>query len=207
MVETIFARLIRAHRQPAVGWRPHAAAVLTVLASLLAPGRSDATVVVAKDFAALCREADLIFVGTVVDIESRWNDDAKQSIETLVTFDDLTWMRGTPSSAVTLRFAGGEVDGLHEEIAGAPHFTIGERRVIFAHDGRYVSPIVGFDQGALHVVDGSGGPVVVGAPAPTTVNGALRLGAPPADGGGSVPLDEFLDRVQHQLALPAAGAP
>jgi hypothetical protein len=197
----------RADRRPPAGWRPRAAAtLLTVLAILaLAADRSAATVVVAKDFAALCREADLIFVGTVVSVESQWSDADKQSIETLVTFDDLTWLRGTPQPSVTLRFGGGEVDGLHEEIAGAPHFTEGERRVIFAHDGRYVSPIVGFDQGALRVVDGSSGPTVMGAPAPTTVNGALHLGTPPADGGSAVPLDEFLDRVQRQLALPAGG--
>jgi hypothetical protein len=181
-----------------------AAAVLALLVTLvLAPDRAPATVVVAKDFAALCAEADLIFVGTVTGIESRWTDASKQAIETLVTFGDLTWLRGAPRLSITLRFGGGEVDGLREEIAGAPHFTIGERRVIFAHDGRYVSPIVGFDQGALRVVDGDVGPVVVGAPAAPITEGALRLGAPPAGPAEPVPLDEFLDRVQRQLALPA----
>jgi hypothetical protein len=116
--------------------------------------RAAATVVVAKDFAALCAEADLIFVGTVSKTESRWIDRDKQAIETQVTFEDLTWLRGPAQSSITLHFAGGEVDGLREEIAGVPGFTVGERRIIFARNGRYVSPIVGFDQGALRVVEG-----------------------------------------------------
>ncbi len=91
--------------------------------------RRRATVVVSKDFAALCDEADLIFVGTVTEVESRWVDSSQQAIETLVTFGDLTWMYGTPQSSVTLRFAAARLDGLREEIAGAPQFARGERRV------------------------------------------------------------------------------
>ena len=70
-----------------------------------------------------------------------------------------------------------------------PGFTVGERRIIFARDGRYVSPIVGFDQGALRVVEGQDGPVVVGptgtalsdGTASLGVRGALRSGTPSAD--------------------------
>jgi hypothetical protein len=175
-----------------------AAALFSV--SLLAV-RAPATVVVAKDFAALCADADLIFVGTVGAVESRWVDAGRQSIETLVTFDDLSWLQGQPQSSVTLRFGGGTVDGLHMDIAGVPRFTVGERRVIFAYDGAFVSPIVGFDQGALLVVDGTDGPrVVEGGTSPRLSGpaGALRLGAP--ERGAPVPLDQYLDRVRQQLA-------
>jgi hypothetical protein len=169
--------------------------------------RAAATVVVAKDFAALCDEADLVFVGTVTAVESRWSDPTKQAIETAVTFGDLTWLRGERRPTVTLRFGGGEIDGLHEEIAGVPHFAVGERRVIFAHDGTFVSPIVGFDQGALRVVDGPEGATVVDAASATGPAAALRLGAPPNATPAPVPLDEFLGRVRRQLASPGGGAP
>ena len=166
-----------------------------------------ATVVVAKDFAALCNEADLIFVGIVTDVVSRWSDPATHSIETLVTFGDLTWLRGGPASTVTLRFGGGEVDGVREEYAGVPHFSLGERRVIFAHDGAFVSPIVGFDQGALRVVDGADGAHVLGAPSAADARGALHLGAPAGAPPSPVPLDAFLDRVRQQLASPTDSTP
>lgn len=195
MVEAVSAALIRPGRRAA----SLAAAVLLAIALLAA--HAPATVVVAKDFAALCADADSIFVGTVGAIESRWVDDERHAIETLVTFDDLTWLRGEPRSSITLRFGGGTIDGLHMDIAGVPRFTVGERRVIFAYDGAFVSPIVGFDQGALRVVDGTDGPLVVPSgtsPRLSGPAGALRLGAPA--GGAPVPLDEYLDQVRQQLA-------
>jgi hypothetical protein len=182
-----------------------AAAVLLGVAVLA--GRVSATVVLAKDFAALCNEADLIFVGTVTEVASRWSDPSTQSIETLVTFGDLTWLRGTPQSTVTLRFGGGEMDGLREEFAGVPHFSLGERRVIFAHDGTFVSPIVGFDQGALRVVDGVGGAAVLGAPSARDARGALRFDVPAGVETAPVPLAAFLDRVRQQLASPVGVTP
>lgn len=162
-----------------------------------------ATVVIEKDFAALCAEADLVFVGTVSRVEAGWRDATRQAIETAVTFSDLTWLRGTPRSSVTLRFAGGEVDGLREEIAGVPHFEVGQRGVIFAHDGDFVSPLVGFHQGLFRIVDGANGATVRdadGRPIAPASDAALRLGTPAAATG----LDEFLDRVRRQLA---AGTP
>lgn len=176
-------------------------AAVTVSAIVALGGRAAATVIVAKDFNALCDEADMIFVGTVVSVESRWADPKRQAIETLVTFSDLTWIRGTPRGAITLRFSGGAVDDIREEIVGVPQFRAGERRVIFALEGRFVSPVVGFDQGAFRVIDGSGGPQVVGAAEADDPHGALHLGAPPASGTPvPVGLDEFVERVRQRLA-------
>jgi len=176
-----------------------AAAIVSAVVAL--GGRAAATVVVAKDFNALCDEADMIFVGTVVSVESRWVDPERQAIETLVTFSDLSWIRGATRGAITLRFAGGAVDGIHEEIAGVPQFQVGERRVIFARDGRFVSPVIGFDQGAFRVVEGSGGLQVIDAAEVNDPRGALHLGAPPASGTPApVSLDEFLTRVRQRLA-------
>jgi len=179
--------------------RGTAAAALVLVALALSASGASATMVVAKDFTALCNEASFIFVGTVTNTESRWSDASQQAIETLVTFGDLTWLYGAPQPSVTLRFAGGEMDGLREEIAGVPHFALGERRVIFARDGRFVSPLVGFDQGALRVVDGADGPTVIGVEPPTGAQGALRLGVPGSTAG--VPLDTFVERVRQQLQV------
>ncbi len=192
-----------------VTYRHSLGVAVAVAAAAIGVGRAGATVVVAKDFAALCREADMIFVGTVTDVRSQWSSPDRQAIETLVTFDGLTWLRGSPTTTVTLRFAGGQVDGLREEIAGVPGFTVGERRVIFAHDGNFVSPIVGFSQGAFRVVDGVDGPQVV--PPPDTdvaVMAGLRIATPAAsDPARAIPLDEFLQRVRDRVAAGAAAHP
>jgi hypothetical protein len=157
-----------------------------------------ATVIVAKDFAALCAEAELIFVGTVSATASRWSDPQRRAIETLVTFTDLTWLRGGPRAEIVLRFAGGEIDGLHEEIAGVPRFAVGERRVIFARDGRYVSPLVGFSQGLFRVVDSADGPVVLDGDA-VTADGRAALQQQADEDATTLPLDAFLERVRAQM--------
>lgn len=177
------------------------------LGAVLLAGRVSATVVVAKDFTALCNDADLVFVGTVTGIASRWSDASQQSIETLVTFGSLTWLRGAPTSTVTLRFGGGQIGDLHEEFAGVPAFTVGERRLIFAYNGTFVSPIVGFDQGAMRVVESANGAMVIGTASAPDARGALRLGAPAEVETAPVPLGVFLDRVREQLANPVRTTP
>jgi hypothetical protein len=173
---------------------------LCSVAALAAPP-ARATVVVAKDFAALCAEADLIFVGTVTATTSEWSNAAQQSIRTRVTFGDLTWLRGEGGDRVTLLFAGGELDGLREAIDGVPQFTVGQRRVIFAHAGHYVSPLVGFNQGLFQVVDSPGGPAVLDADgrAVTGVGQAALTRGAPGDAGAALPLDAFLSRVRDQM--------
>src|SRR5438128_9648992 len=101
------------------------------IALLLAPP-SFATTVLAKSFAALCNEADLVFIGTVSQVTSQWSDPEVKAIETLVTFSNVEPLWGNDASDVTLRFGGGQVGDLHEEVAGMPHFLAGERVLIFA---------------------------------------------------------------------------
>lgn len=184
----------------ASGILPRTVLALAVVIALAT--RTSATTVIAKSFADLCGEADLVFAGTVTAVAPGWADVAKQAIETRVTFGDLTWLRGGPRPSVTLRFAGGTVDGLSEEIAGVPRFGLGDRVVIFARDGEFISPIVGFHQGLYRVVDGAAGPSVIDAEGhPVTgVSGAtLRRGAPDATAAQPLSLDAFLDRVRGEL--------
>ncbi|HSP96869.1 MAG TPA: hypothetical protein VL049_06445 [Candidatus Dormibacteraeota bacterium] len=178
------------------------AAPLALLLGIVAAPRAEATTVIAKDFSALCAEAELIFVGTVASSESRWSDPQRQAIETVVTFTDLTWLRGGPQAQIELRFGGGELDGLHEAVAGVPQFNVGDRRVVFAHAGHLVSPIVGFNQGLFRVVDGAGGPVVLDADGKAVTGvgrAALQRGAAD-DRSAALPLDAFLARVREQMA-------
>ncbi|MEO8603969.1 MAG: hypothetical protein ABI629_15445 [bacterium] len=178
-----------------------AAAVATLAALLYGAVPARATVVVAKDFAALCAEADLVFVGTVSATAAEWSDPEHRDIRTRVTFADLTWLRGDGAAAVTLRFAGGALDGLREEIAGVPHFAVGERRIIFARAGAYISPLVGFTQGMFQVVDGADGEVVLdaGGRAVTGVGSAAVRRGDVGDVQTALPLDAFLGRVRSQM--------
>lgn len=193
--------LWRASKRTVVRW-PRWLAALAAAALTAQP--ASATTVIAKDFSALCAKADLIFVGTVSTVESRWTDPERQAIETLVTFSDVTPVFGTEDREVTLRFGGGQVGTLREEIAGVPQFAVGDRRVIFARREYSVSPIVGFHQGVFPVVDTPEGPAVIGV---DTATSEERAGTEPqrASREGGVPLETFLERVRRELTARPDG--
>jgi hypothetical protein len=180
-----------------------------VVVSLLVARPARATVVVSKDLSQLSAEADLIFVGTVADVRSQWVDPEQQHIETLVTFASIEPLWGVDTDTVTLRFSGGQIGATVQQVVGIPRFTPGERVVVFAREGHFVSPIVGFHQGCFHVVRGSTGPLVVDAPSrPSGTSAALMAeGATTGGGVGGVPLDAFLDEVRAELAKRQTGQP
>jgi hypothetical protein len=176
-----------------------------LLGALGLPASSAATTVVPKTLTELCREADMVFVGTVAQVDSRWKDRERMEIETRVIFSDVTPVYGVAGGDVTLRFAGGEVDGIREQIAGMPTFVPGQRLVILAREGMTVSPIVGFHQGCFRVVDGRAGAVVEsgdGRPVTGVEQGDLVLGEPEDGLDGAIPLREFVEHIREILGAP-----
>jgi hypothetical protein len=165
-----------------------------------------ATSVAAKGLRDLTAEADAIFVATVSQVQSRWVDDRRSGIETLVTFTDVMPLLGAAEDELTLRFSGGSVDGVREEFVGVPRFAPGERVVLFTRQGHRVSPVVGFSQGCFRVLEGPSGPVVV------TAEGrpVHEVGGEHVDAGGAagetadaaaeaMPLAEFIESVERML--------
>ncbi len=173
-----------------------------LLAVALLPAVSAATTVVAEGFAQICTEADVIFVGTVADVRSQWVDASQRAIETLVTFDHLTIVSGTAGDRLTLRFSGGEVDDIREEVAGVPHFTVGARVLLFARQGRSISPVVGLNQGYFRIVDSPRGPIVLNADDRAVVgvrNDVIEVAPASAGTESAVPLSTFLESVRQQV--------
>jgi hypothetical protein len=185
---------------------------LAFLAALLALTRvaAPASVIVAKDFAALVAEADLIFVGTVERVESRWTNPQRDAIETIVTFSELEPIRGPVGREVALRFGGGEVDGVREEIAGVPRFVAGERVVLFARQDHSLCPIVGFSQGCFRVIEDSEGNTVRGCDGrsiPLSREASeLKVGTSASRAATRVSLDEFLDRIRREMGRESGEA-
>jgi hypothetical protein len=129
--------------------------VCLILSLVLLPTvrTAHATTVIEKSFTDLVSQADAIAVGTVSDIRERW-DAAQQVPLTLVTFSNLTVLKGNPGASMTLEFLGGTMpNGLVMVIPGIPRFTVGEKTVVFsAGNQREVCPLVGVWQGLLRVV-------------------------------------------------------
>ena len=113
-----------------------------------------ATVLIPKDVSDLTKEADVVFVGTVIDITSEWADPDKSRIYTYVAFDNLEIIAGDyQNSSLTVRFSGGEMDDVKILYAGVPQFNLGERNLIFLR-GNYIElcPVVGWIQGRFRVL-------------------------------------------------------
>lgn len=179
------------------------AAVLVAALLLTAPvPPARATTVIEKDLTDLCNEADLVFVGKVTALQSGWRDPSKRGMETAVTFHVIDRVYGSIGDDVTLRFAGGEADGLREVVAGMPEFKIGEEVLLFASNKPSISPVIGFHQGCFRIVESDGERVVLTADsAPVLgVNGRALFSGKRTDGPqGAVPLDRFLDTVRTRL--------
>lgn len=111
-----------------------------------------ATSVTEVDFPDLVRQAEVIAVGTVTEIKEQWDETRKAPL-TLVTFSQLTVLKGNPGPSMTLEFLGGHTPkGLVLMIPGVPQFTVGEKTVVFcAGNRRDFSPVVGVWQGLLRV--------------------------------------------------------
>ena len=118
--------------------------------------RTNATMLEKKDFQDMSKEADLVFVGTVLDIYSEWDGEAYHSeIYTYVTFTDLEIIAGDyHEGKIQVRLSGGKVGKATRTYIGVPTFNFGERNLVFL-TGNFLRlcPIVGWNQGVFKVVE------------------------------------------------------
>jgi hypothetical protein len=162
-------------------------------------------VVVKRDFPELVARAEQIVVGTVSAINKEQN--ASGTPFTLVTFSDLTVLKGDVGPTLTLRFYGGTVGNGVVQVSEMPTFTVGERDLLFvAGNNRDVCPLVGAWQGRFYVrrdptlgtdiVEDSNHQSLAG------IAGRKLLRAPASSGTVPMTLDAFHQLVADELAHP-----
>ena len=167
-------------------------------------------VVVKRDFPELVARADRIVIGTVTDIHEQL--DASGAPATLVTFGDLTVLKGDSGATLTLSFYGGHAGDVVVRIPDMPTFTVGERDVLFVADnGGTVCPLVGVWQGRFYVrFDRTVGADIVEDSTHNPVLGlsGRELVRVPAAVMGETPmtLARFRELIVDELAHPHAGA-
>jgi len=134
----------------------HACVLLTVALGLTSS--VGATTYLPVTFQELVTEADVIFVGDVVDVRPYMlRTRAGTIVKTRVTLRVADPLYGTTSIVEVFDFFGGEADGIGMAVEGMPKFAVGDRRVVFARRKPSINPIVGFTQGLLRVRrDGNG---------------------------------------------------
>jgi hypothetical protein len=90
----------------------------------------------------------------VVALSAKWIDDG-QSIETIVTLDAETYLKGDWGSSPHFRVPGGQVGRYRRIVVGAPEFAPGQHVIVFlgARSGS-VPYLLGLGQGVFRVVRG-----------------------------------------------------
>jgi hypothetical protein len=117
-----------------------------------------ATTLIPADLGELTHDAIAIARGRVVAADGRWTDD-RRAIETIVTLQVDTYLKGDLGATVQFRVPGGLLGRFRSIVVGAPRFTADDRVIVFlAARGPMVPYIVGFSQGVYRVVrDGAAG--------------------------------------------------
>jgi hypothetical protein len=129
-------------------------ASLSLLLCVALPTSGRSTTVRQLDLPELVQQAEIIADVTVTGIQSYWASPGN-AIHTHVTFSlNQAPMKGHVPSSFVLDFLGGTVGDRKMEVSGMPKLQVGDRLILFSYgpDKTFVSPMIGFDQGALRVV-------------------------------------------------------
>jgi hypothetical protein len=152
---------------------------------LAAAAAARATVLIPADLGELARDARTIARGRVVAVEGRWTDD-RRTIETIVTLETETYLKGALGPELQFRVPGGTLGRYRNIVVGAPQFAIGQRAIVFlGARGPSVPYLLGLGQGVFRVVAaGDGSPLVTppavmpGPPGPIVRGTVSRQPAP-----------------------------
>ena len=126
--------------------------VLFIAAAALSAVPLGATTLIPADVSELSRDARAIVLGRVAAIEARWTAD-RRSIETLVTLEADTYLKGALGPSVQFLVPGGELGRFQNIVVGAPRFTAGERVIVFlGARGPSIPFVLGLNQGLFRVV-------------------------------------------------------
>jgi hypothetical protein len=111
-----------------------------------------ATVLVSSDIGTLARDAQAIARGRVVSVQGRRTED-RRAIETLVTIEVDTYLKGALGSRLQFRVPGGELGRFRSIFVGAPRFAVDEQVIVFlGARGPSLPYVLGLSEGVFHVV-------------------------------------------------------
>jgi hypothetical protein len=181
----------------------HAAAAVFLLALT---SSLHATVLLPAEFREIVAGSDIIAYGRVAAAEPQLSDDRKR-IDTVVTFQVGTYLKGGSESTITFRVPGGQVGRYRSVTVGAPIFESGDEAVLFLNRRAETVPyLFGMNQGVFRVRRDAGtqrrlvhAPLLARRQAPEAV----------ARGAGArqpIPLEEFGAQVRAVMSELAGGA-
>src|SRR5882672_10158206 len=173
---------------------------LVLVVSLLPAAPSRATTIIPADLGELSRDARAIVRGRVAALDSQWTED-RGTIETTVTLEVESYLKGALGPTLRFRVPGGELGRFRSIVVGAPAFAVDQRVVVFlGARGPSIPYVLGLSQGVFRVVraiDNSGWfvtpPAILPAVAGTVAAGPVVRGD---RSRRALPLADFEQRVR-----------
>jgi hypothetical protein len=124
-------------------------ALCFILLALTLPAR--ATVLIPADLGELSRDALAIARGRVASLDAQWTED-RGTIETIVTLEVESYLKGSLGPMLRFRVPGGELGRFRSIVVGAPDLAVDQRVVVFlGARGPSVPHVLGLNQGVFHL--------------------------------------------------------
>jgi hypothetical protein len=138
--------------------------IVTLCGWLFVSTTAFATIVVPAGLDALSSDARAIARGRVVAVDGRWTE-GRRTIETIVTLETETYLKGDLGGTVQFRVPGGSLGRYQNVVVGAPRFSVGQRVIVFlGARGPTVPFILGLHQGVFRILRSAGGEEMVTPP-------------------------------------------
>src|SRR5215467_14687296 len=152
------------------------AVLITIVLSLVG-GLAHATVVLPADLNDLSHEAVAIARGRIAAVEPQWKE-GRRGIETLVTLETETYLKGSLGSIVQFRVPGGTLGRFSSVVVGAPQFTVGQRVILFLGSrGPTIPYVLGLSQGVYRLTQSPQGDWMVTPPMIAQSDGPIVRGS------------------------------
>jgi len=178
---------------------------LLLIAYVLFGTVAHATVLVPAEFREVVQGSELIAYGRIVDVRPQWADN-RTRIDTIVTLEVASWLKGGSDGTITFKVPGGEMGRYRSVMVGAPTFQPGDEAVLFLKsDGSDLPVVFGLNQGVFRVkIDPETGRRLVVPPALMASGNTPEVVRRGAANRRPVALDEFGAQVRSVLAQPGA---
>lgn len=110
-----------------------------------------ATVLLPAEFREIVAGSQIIVYGRIAEVRPEWSDD-RSRIDTIVSVEVGSYLKGGPGGTVTFRVPGGQIGRYRNVMVGAPSFQTGEEAVLFlSASGPSVAHVFGLSQGVFRV--------------------------------------------------------
>jgi len=122
-----------------------------VIVFLLGAHELRATVLLPAEFREIVAGSQIIVYGRIAEVRPEWSEDRRR-IDTIVTVEAGSYLKGGPGSTVTFRVPGGQIGRYRNVMVGAPAFQPGEEAVLFlSATGPSIAHVFGLSQGVFRV--------------------------------------------------------